>query len=73
MTVKYKLLYLQYPVELLRKSELKGWVSWPVLTAKIPLRVNGTIGSRKTHFRINSTRICKSVWKSQDNNSVMVS
>jgi hypothetical protein len=51
-------LHVQYPVELLRKSELKGWVSWPVLTAKIPLRANGTIGSRKTHFRINSTRIC---------------
>jgi hypothetical protein len=58
---------IQYPVELLRKSELKEWVSWSVLTAKIPLRANGTIWSRKTHFRINSTRICSTARKTYHN------
>jgi hypothetical protein len=50
---------LQFPVELLRKSELKEWILLVCARSKSLLRANRTIGSRRTHFRNNSTGNCK--------------
>jgi hypothetical protein len=58
--------HVQFPVELLRKSELKEWICWSVLVAKNLLRANRTIGSRRTHFRNTSTGICKYIHVSFD-------
>jgi hypothetical protein len=49
---------IQFPVELLRKSELKEWILLVCARSKNLLRANRTIGSRRTHFRNNSTGIC---------------
>jgi hypothetical protein len=50
--------YIQFPVELLRKSELKEWILLVCARSKNLLRANRTIGSRGTHFRNNSTGNC---------------